>query len=444
MVNKRITLQLVFVLCALLSRADKVWIADFIISPGETKTIELLLDNEVAYKSLQCDFELPEGLSIVKNSSNRPEFSSTVRTPTHIIQGSQPSGTGPNHYRVGFITLGNSIAAGSGPIATFKVVAADGFHGTHMIEMTGIRVGDEYNVSHTLDDYTCHITTPLTLADVIEDGEEGLTYRIIDELTCVYVTADGMALYAKDDNGFAHKDEVPYVAAPGQTRYDNFNDFDQSNWVRINLPGKIEVDAYKDKTITGIEGVFNNKTNPEITVAALPEVGDDSPYTPNMYCPANFIAQEEYWFMPPKPQEYVSVQWAVYNDGVFYMPAKSEQHNKYDISGAVACNLDMYDGEKLIDNTAYVLTAIVKAIETPKPAPQYISGENNPKVTEPSTIYEIYPITAETNEIITGVSNVNIVNENNHGQRYNVLGQPVDDNYRGIVIDSNGKKYIAR
>ena len=250
---------------------DRVWIENFVIKPGETKTIELLLDNEVVYKSLQCDFDLPQGLSIVKNSSNQPAFSSTERTATHIIRGSQPTGTGENHYRVGFITLANPIAAGTGAIATFQVVASENFNGKNEILLSGIRVGDENNVSYGLDDFTCYVTTPMTLANIIEEGEEGLTYGVSDKLSCVYISADGMTIYAKDDNGFALKDTEPYIPTNEQVTnrkvYDLPEEFDQSNWVAIRLTVPLteeEREAFTGHKISDVVGKLENRLNPEI------------------------------------------------------------------------------------------------------------------------------------------------------------------------------------
>ena len=103
------------------AHADSAYVSDFAIKAGESKTLELILENETVYKSFQADFEFPEGLGIVCDDSNKPIFTSTSRTASHIVRGSRPQGTGDNHYRIGLVTLGASIAAGEGAIATFTV-----------------------------------------------------------------------------------------------------------------------------------------------------------------------------------------------------------------------------------------------------------------------------------------------------------------------------------
>ena len=44
----------------------------------------------------------------------------------------------------------------------------------------------------------------------------------------------------------------------------------------------------------------------------------------------------------------------------------------------------------------------------------------------------------------TGIDNITVADDNNGStQRYNILGQPVDNNYRGIVIEK-GKKILVK
>lgn len=48
---------------ALTMQAERLFINDFTISPGETKTMSVELENEIAYKAFQLNMTLPEGLS---------------------------------------------------------------------------------------------------------------------------------------------------------------------------------------------------------------------------------------------------------------------------------------------------------------------------------------------------------------------------------------------
>lgn len=50
----------------------------------------------------------------------------------------------------------------------------------------------------------------------------------------------------------------------------------------------------------------------------------------------------------------------------------------------------------------------------------------------------------EDEEIITSISDIKENTSANNRRFFNLAGQPVDDNYKGIVIDENGKKYYRR
>jgi hypothetical protein len=60
---------------------------------------------------------------------------------------------------------------------------------------------------------------------------------------------------------------------------------------------------------------------------------------------------------------------------------------------------------------------------------------------DPSKDEDIYTPWAGTT--YTGIDNINVDNNNGSTQRYNILGQPVDSNYRGIVIEK-GKKILVK
>jgi hypothetical protein len=453
-----LTISLALLLPAAIARADKVWIQDFVISQGETKTVELLLDNEVVYNSLQCDFELPDGLSIVKNANNRPIFTATSRTATHMIQGSQPSGTGPNHYRIGMITMSNPISGNSGAIATFQVTATDDFHGHHVIVLSNIRVGDVNDVSYKLDDNVCNVTTPLSLAELVSEGEEGVKYSVSDILTCAYITNDGMTIYAKDDNAFAMKDVWPYVPSSEQSGgnliYDDPSTFDQSNWVAINLLEPLSTNqlaTYLNHKISGVTGVLKNRMNPEIDVEQLPvpTADDGAAYTPNLYTVASFAESNTYFVMPPKPQEYLKIRWAVYNDGVFHVIKNQNGHNTEDLKGAVKADMSMYDGVEFKNGYMYDLVAIVKALKPRTGGAAILSvSPVYPPIPvqdgEISEYYEIYPISSteyvDENGMPTAIGKVGI--DSQDGVYYNLLGQPVTNPTPGIYIH-NGKKVVV-
>ncbi|MBO4674230.1 MAG: InlB B-repeat-containing protein [Bacteroidaceae bacterium] len=64
-------LGLLVLVCGLRAE-DKLYIEDFVIRQGETKTVEVMLDNpDVAYRDMQFNLYLPAGVSIAKNQDGR-------------------------------------------------------------------------------------------------------------------------------------------------------------------------------------------------------------------------------------------------------------------------------------------------------------------------------------------------------------------------------------
>lgn len=64
---------------------DKLYIEDFNIQPGETKSIQINLDDENNYAALQCDIQLPEGLEFVTNENGCLAELSTRKSNSHLL-----------------------------------------------------------------------------------------------------------------------------------------------------------------------------------------------------------------------------------------------------------------------------------------------------------------------------------------------------------------------
>ncbi|MBR5101598.1 MAG: C10 family peptidase, partial [Muribaculaceae bacterium] len=266
----------------------------------------------------------------------------------------------------------------------------------------------------------------VTLAIMIANGTIGNDYSITNPLTVVYVSPDGMTLYAKDDNEFALQNQVPYVPTTEQVDmdyvFDDVTQFDQSNWVAINLPEAVENPEYcVNKTITGVEGTLNDLLNPEMTVTEMPTFGNGNTYAPNLMCVANFANENTYFLVPPKPMEYVHIRWAVYKNGKFYMPASGENGlNDEGMSGAINANTDMLD-YTFINNNVYEIYAVVKALSARSASSAPHGKRVNIEPSETSSYYEISPVSVH--DIITGINTINADRGNN--VYYNLLGQPV-------------------
>ena len=170
--------------------------------------------------------------------------------------------------------------------------------------------------------YVQGVTVPeLTLSELVETGVEGKKYTITNDLTAARVTWDDeqskFAIFAKDNNGYANKraplDGQEEYLIEYQNQEETFTndveqrDYDQSNWIEILIPSDItsKVDGayqttleafktqYQNKILAGgtVNGTYVDALNPTINMTTALAEGEASPYTPNIYCTGNFLAE---------------------------------------------------------------------------------------------------------------------------------------------------------
>lgn len=158
-----------FCLLATLSAAalDRLYINDFTISPGETKMVEIMLDNDSAYTNLQAEILLPEGLTIEQEDGEYLFDLTSRKGSDHTISSTTLSSgairilvTSPNLYTFG----GNN-----GAIVTFNIIADSTFAGSKSIEMKNILATDEDRVLHHFPNATCTVTKyePVTVTSLM-------------------------------------------------------------------------------------------------------------------------------------------------------------------------------------------------------------------------------------------------------------------------------------
>ena len=172
------------------------------------------------------------------------------------------------------------------------------------------------------------------LYQIIQSGDKGNIYTITNTLYGVYVPPRYKnVVFAKDNNSSVGPSEPTEEQEANSKIYDNFEAFDQSNWVKIYFPKGYDASAYAGKkitggTITGRVNVANTPAGPvglfiDVDGHTYPTVGDGFSYTPNTYNCANFV-QQEWFFVKPKNLEYCNIHWAVYNgNNMFYVPSIS-------------------------------------------------------------------------------------------------------------------------
>ncbi len=114
---------------AAVSTDDKLYIADFDLDAGQTKTVDILLDNTMTYSGMQCDLTLPAGLTLTQVEKGTRCRNHTLTTNT-LDDGST---------RVWISSMSSRTISGtSGALLTVTVKATSDFSGTHQLWLRNI------------------------------------------------------------------------------------------------------------------------------------------------------------------------------------------------------------------------------------------------------------------------------------------------------------------
>ncbi len=135
---------------------DALYINDFGISAGETKQVEIMLDNELAYTALQADIYLPQGLTIEQEDGEYLFNLTSRKGSDHTIASTKLS-----NGAVRIVVLSPSLqqfGGNSGPLVTFNISADASFTESSNIQLKRILVSEENQVQHALPDTTCIVT----------------------------------------------------------------------------------------------------------------------------------------------------------------------------------------------------------------------------------------------------------------------------------------------
>ena len=143
---------------------DRFYIEDFSISPGETLTVSIMLDNETTFTAFQCDMYLPDGLTAAN-------FALTERkTSNHSFSTSLlPDGA----IRMMSYSLQLKAYAGNnGALVTFDVTASDDFTGPATITLRNSLFTTLGGIEVPLEDEECIVTlAPLGLKGDVNDDK---------------------------------------------------------------------------------------------------------------------------------------------------------------------------------------------------------------------------------------------------------------------------------
>ena len=157
---------------------NKLYIEDFDIAPGETKTLDIILENEDPVSSLQFDITFPTGLSYVENSLERVT-SRITRTSHSIVAAEQ----GENVYRMGILstsseTANSAVKLKEGALLRIKVKADIDYKGSS-IKITQI-IGSNGTVSDPvrLDMDDCVVNANVHVGDLKNEKPEVVVHPL--------------------------------------------------------------------------------------------------------------------------------------------------------------------------------------------------------------------------------------------------------------------------
>ena len=293
-------------------------------------------------------------------------------------------------------------------------------------------------------------TDETTLDDIVNDGEENETYTVADDILGVYIAEmDPTRVYAKDYNKHRHpstiKDgEIDFIKQ--ETELESKPEWDQSNWVLLDFGSNQEAQKYVGKVIKGgtLTGVLTNKLNPTMTVTESTVPTDEDDYDENNYIGCNFMTPNvqndifwhgntgNYFFVEPKPQEYVMVNWARFDgkiNGFEHFSIVTDSKFK----GSFNVDWSLYPRDwtvEFIKGNAYNFHAIVRHLdENGSMTGSKADGENNVKEGR----YMVFPLEGGDG-VITGIANITSDAQVAGVTYVNMLGYESTTPFKGINL----------
>lgn len=197
MMKRLVSLTISLVVAFWCAATDRFYIEDFTISHGETRTISILLDNEVEYTAFQSDIYLPDGLSVEKDGDYYMFELSDRKARSHILNTAIQ-----NDGAIRLLCYSSSVSpfkGSSGALVYMNVIASNDFAGPKTILIKNTRFGTTSGQEIQFSDETCIVTssTPSIHGDVNSDGE----VNIADINAVIDMILSGSSNVAGDVNG---------------------------------------------------------------------------------------------------------------------------------------------------------------------------------------------------------------------------------------------------
>lgn len=129
---------------------DRFYIEDFSIAAGETRTVEILLDNEEEYTAFQADLYLPEGLTATNIALTGRKSANHTLSVSHWADG----GRRLLSYSIRVMPYSGN----SGALVTMDLTASEDWSGPATISLRNIVFTTTTGAELPFADETCTVT----------------------------------------------------------------------------------------------------------------------------------------------------------------------------------------------------------------------------------------------------------------------------------------------
>ena len=171
---------------------DRFHIEDFTISPGETRTVSILLDNEAEYTAFQSDLYLPEGLTAVNFALTDRKNANHTLTATVLPD----EGIRLLSYSLQLKTYSGN----SGALVTFDLTASNDFEGEATVALRSTLFTTVAGVEIPFVDETCTVTLPATVIRGDVNGDGSVTISDVTALIDLLLGGGTINNHAADCN----------------------------------------------------------------------------------------------------------------------------------------------------------------------------------------------------------------------------------------------------
>ena len=423
-------------LVALNAQAEnKLFIEDFEIAPGETKTVTLKVQHpDQIFSSLQAYFAPVEGLTF--GDVYEPElldeddtYPTNARGRKMVVIPAYNFDDVANQFKIVLANManggdsynGNALVAywstGTSYLADIEITASADFKGAQIVcdyckaSYDDPQAPASYIGHFELENVVvCNVTTPANgtpLADIVATGVNDQEYTVADALKIVSRAPKAGCVFVSDGKG---------------------------NWMKVAAEGEVydaiaAMDCIAANSLTGV--LSDAECNQTLTVTAAPKAATDPVVAA---ATAWNLAQSDptsaqYHFAPKVNEVILLTGYYFASEGAFrgYSSGHKGQSATVDMNW---CNTetDMADGALYKDVECAVQLKEAWEAETPAGAPAHVKASDDLAFQN----YIVYPLSIDATQILTGVENLNASKDVVSVKYVNAAGMVSNTPFQGV------------